>query len=118
MTNLSLFIVFLCMAAQLPAFLSVVCVPAYLDDSRDALAFGSVPWGFVAMGGYLVIALSEIYYPTLATILIALTGALTLYLMMKAIRLRMGCPDCFAIWAINFLLLALVANRYFAAAAR
>ena len=87
------------LAAVLSLF-SVTCIDGHILESKDAKLFGRVPWALVAIIGYAIIAAS-LRFPRIQAQLVYLTGALTVYLMVKAYRVKMGCPICFMMWGIN-----------------
>ena len=86
-----------------------VCVPTHLNNSADAKLFGQVPWSVIGIAGYVVIGCSLLLSsPVITTLLVTSAGLVTIWLVYQAVKLRLGCPVCPAIFLINFAMVVIV----------
>ncbi len=73
------------------------------EDSHTKI-FGKVPWSVIGMIGYTLIALTtqvRFVTPILATV----AGIATVWLIIKAVKLKINCPFCVMVWLTNGVIL-------------
>ncbi len=79
---------------------SVGCVAAHLKNPADGKLFGKVPWWLIGVIGYILIAFS-VLIPDATKILAIGIVPVTLWLIYKAIKIKLTCPFCPLIWLLN-----------------
>jgi hypothetical protein len=87
-----------------------VCSNAHAHNSKDVKLLGRIHWGIIGALGYL----SCIVFArnTLALQVLAVgTTLTTLWLIRKYVKVRLGCPFCPLVWALNTMIVAAVVFR-------
>lgn len=92
-------IVLLCALGTIVSLLSPMCtlIEVEMKDSR----FVGIPLFIVGLVGYGMILLSTSSQPAMWVVM-PLLAAFTIYLIVKAMKLRLLCTLCIAAWIINF----------------
>lgn len=88
------------------------CAKGHAENLDDTLFFGTrVPWAVVGILGYILIGATS-GFPVITKVLAVTVALATIFLMVKAVRLRLFCPGCVFVWAINvaFVFLAFTNN--------
>lgn len=94
------------------------CMGAHGADRSDTRIFGKIPLVFVGVVGYGLIAATAVLYNMGAGMVVAnhalvlLAALFTVYLVRKAIRIRIMCSVCLLIWTCNAALAFLVAMAH------
>ncbi len=83
------------------SLLSHCCAERHTDDAKETMFFGtSIPWAFIGVIGYLLILLTS-PWPMLTKGLAVIVALATVFLALKAVRLKLYCPVCVMVWSVN-----------------
>lgn len=106
---------------MIASLISPVCVNTHECRKEDTRIFGIIHFSLIGFFGYLLIALTAALYNLYSIgamlpvnhALVWFAGLFTIYLIQKAMRIRLFCPMCFLVWMLNIILLGLVIASYF-----
>jgi hypothetical protein len=80
------------------------CVRGEMQRPGDDSAFGVIPWALIGVAGYSALAAAEALYLEAVRPLAIVIALVTLWLVWKAYRMKMGCPVCPLVWVLNTLI--------------
>lgn len=91
---------------------TLTCVPAHLENTQDGKLFGVIPWGVISLVGYLLIVVASQYSVGVTYALIGITALTTVWLVVKAVKIRLTCPICPMIWIVNAVLVVTMVYHF------
>jgi uncharacterized membrane protein len=104
---MNMIIVFVSLFGVAASLLAYGCAKVHAHDIQDTMFFGtSVPWAFVGVAGYLLIAATTAW-PMVTRTLVLIGALTTAFLIFKAQRAGLICPGCILVWFVNVLLVVL-----------
>lgn len=78
------------------------CVKGSVQNPNDAKLFGKFNLSLLGIVGYLFILVASFNpNPIIRNVLIYVAGGFTLHLVHKAIKIKLMCPFCPAVWIVN-----------------
>ena len=82
------------------SLVAYVCVDEHIENKKDARLFGRMHWSLIGVIGYTLILFTR-NIPMATYLLIGITALVTLWLAVKAFKIKLGCPICPMLWTLN-----------------